>query len=209
MKSVESFYHEEEDGWEKKRYVDYCNDKYNLLKDYVKGKVLDVGCGTGWFYKKHKGKNSIVNTDFINRDVPNFVKSSITNMPFKTSEFDTVLCLDVLEHLEDGVDMKALKELFRVGKRVILSTTFSSRISRFLIKPFRRLLGVHNSLFVGHYREYDEKSFTKFLDKKGKVVNSFSVKLPFFWDSTFWNSLMGFLKNKKHYYTKLFIVDKV
>jgi SAM-dependent methyltransferase len=42
------------------------------------------------------------------------VRGDATNLPFDTESFEAVLCLDVLEHIED--DVSALKEMSRVTK---------------------------------------------------------------------------------------------
>lgn len=42
------------------------------------------------------------------------VKGDATNLPFDSIKFDAILCLDVLEHIED--DIAALREMWRVTK---------------------------------------------------------------------------------------------
>ena len=43
------------------------------------------------------------------------IRGDATNLPFQSESFDAVLCLDVLEHIED--DVSALKEMYRVTKQ--------------------------------------------------------------------------------------------
>lgn len=204
MNNTELFYSKQGKSYENdKIYNKYCNKKYSLLRNYVKGKILDAGCANGWFYKRHKHKNKVINQDFVERDVPNFVRSKITNLPFANNFFDTVICLDVLEHLDDKAHLKALDEIFRVGKRIIISTTFGSKFLRKTTNLIRSAIGVLDHELWCHYREYDEKEFTNLLKKYGKIINSFDVSLPFCF-----MPISDFAKEKKFIYTKMFIVDK-
>tara|TARA_Y100000031_G_scaffold153650_1_gene199400 strand:+ start:1001 stop:1471 length:471 start_codon:yes stop_codon:yes gene_type:complete len=45
----------------------------------------------------------------------NFKSASILDLPFEDDKFDSVICSEVLEHIED--DQKAIQELYRVLKR--------------------------------------------------------------------------------------------
>lgn len=45
----------------------------------------------------------------------NVIRGDATNLPFQSESFDAVLCLDVLEHIDD--DVSALKEMYRVTKQ--------------------------------------------------------------------------------------------
>lgn len=42
------------------------------------------------------------------------IRGDATNLPFQSEFFDVVLCLDVLEHIEDN--LLAPKEMYRVTK---------------------------------------------------------------------------------------------
>lgn len=66
------------------------------------------------FYKRFK---SMKNLDYVTTDLNSplaDVKADICNLPFKSNEFDVILCNHVLEHIPD--DTKAMQELFRVLK---------------------------------------------------------------------------------------------
>jgi 2-polyprenyl-3-methyl-5-hydroxy-6-metoxy-1,4-benzoquinol methylase len=51
-----------------------------------------------------------------------FEVGSILDIPHPDEHFDTVLCLDVLEHLDEADVPKALAELHRVTHRTVLAT---------------------------------------------------------------------------------------
>lgn len=66
------------------------------------------------FYKRFREmKNLDYTTTDLNSPLAD-VKADICNLPFKTDEFDVILCNHVLEHIPN--DIKAMQELFRVMK---------------------------------------------------------------------------------------------
>lgn len=80
------------------------------------GKTLDAGCGEGVLVEKYAQQGwDIIGVD--KNYASAYVKEgSITELPFEDSTFDTVLALDVLEHLLYQDQGKALKEIRRVLK---------------------------------------------------------------------------------------------
>ena len=91
--------------------------------------TLDVGCGEDY--------TGTVNTDLYPHDasrsryygkngfqrnlekIPNFVKSTVNNLPFQDDSFEIVTCSHLLEHL--GVNLiTACKELLRVAKGKVI-----------------------------------------------------------------------------------------
>ena len=96
--------------------------------------VLDVGCGKGEpmaFIKKHV-KFKAVGVDIFppylrtaqqNGIYEDVILADVTNLPLKDRQFDTVICMEVLEHLEKEDGEKLLGELERVARRQILITT--------------------------------------------------------------------------------------
>jgi SAM-dependent methyltransferase len=98
-------------------------------------KILDLGCGEGCLVEKYRklGYNIIgidlhYSSDFVQ-------KGDIRHTPFENAEFDIVLCLDVLEHLNFSDQDPALKEIHRILKTdgiVLLSLpNLAHFISRF------------------------------------------------------------------------------
>lgn len=94
---------------------------------YIKGRLLDIGCGE----KPYRGVFSSQIENYIGIDLPQTLHSkhdidvfaNAHHLPFKKNTFDTVLCLEVLEHVERPLEV--LKEIYTILKKggiLILST---------------------------------------------------------------------------------------
>jgi SAM-dependent methyltransferase len=95
--------------------------KKKLIVELVKhctGKVLDIGCGEKPYYKYVK--NNV--TEYIGLEHPETVNNreqidifgSADNLPFPENSFDTVMLIQVLEHVEEP--QVILNEISRVLK---------------------------------------------------------------------------------------------
>jgi len=98
---------------------------------FVKGVVLDAGCGCGYgtyfLAKNNKNVRIIFGIDistkainFARRHFKSnglyFLQMDVRKMKFKDNYFDTIVSFDVLEHLSEGDQEKFLCELKRVLK---------------------------------------------------------------------------------------------
>jgi len=96
--------------------------------------ILDVGCGKGEpmkFINRH-GKFKVVGIDIFKpylleaketKVYKYLVLGNAVSLPFKNKSFDTVICMEVLEHLEKQDGERLLDELERVARRQILLST--------------------------------------------------------------------------------------
>ena len=92
---------------------------------YIKGakKILDAGCGYGEFIKTNPYGIEIQGIDAMKEGIKKLKAEGYNvkyadlreRLPFKDSEFDTITCFHVLEHLYDPDNM--LKEFKRVLKK--------------------------------------------------------------------------------------------
>ncbi len=89
------------------------------FKDYARGAMLDIGCGV----KPYASAAAPYVTRHVGLDRPpsrsaqsraDLIASAYA-VPFQDERFDTILCTDVLEHLEEP--LKALHEAFRILTR--------------------------------------------------------------------------------------------
>lgn len=168
-------------------------DKGQILKKFAIGKCLDIGFGSGVYtaYLKELG-HQVVGVDsepeFVNQAQKNypeikFVLGSVYKLPFKKGEFDTVILFDVLEHVDDK---KALKEIARVAKRVIITVPHTNQ--KILL---RYALAHAHSLSRSHLRNYDVKSLRKIMSKSGWKVREVKPALPISISGLLINRLSG------------------
>ena len=116
------------------------------------GLHLDIGTGRGDGTYLVSQKKKTVGIDFGSRSLriavkknDNLIQADACNLPFKADIFESVTCLDVIEHIPDAE--KAIVEMYRVLKpesRLILQTpslesTYLKRIGIILDFPFRMI----------------------------------------------------------------------
>ncbi len=132
-KSSEKEYYESKDLWDlsnfnKAHFKRVKKVLENIPKDSKS--LLDVGCGNGILCNQAqiqmRDLTRVVGFDQsieAMKQVRTEKKvGDITNLPFKEKEFDTVCCLEVLEHIQSDIFQDVIEELTRVGKRNIIIT---------------------------------------------------------------------------------------
>lgn len=151
--------------------------------------VLEVGCGAGYSLIEFKN-NFKEGTSFSACDIdPKLVDlakeknpevdcrtASIYELPYEDNSFDTILCLEVLEHLENPE--KALSELSRVAKKYIIVSTPNEPIWRILNCVRGKYLKDFGNT-PGHINHWSSKSFKKLVSKYFNVVD---IKKPLPWN---------------------------
>ncbi len=94
--------------------------KWSFIKNRVKGKVLDVGCGTGIITSKIKKAVGLdISIEMLKQYRGAKINGDAHKLPFKNKSFDQCISLTVLQDVEEPV--KVLREMKRVGKKVIFS----------------------------------------------------------------------------------------
>ncbi len=145
---------EEATNW--KRYLS------GSVRPYLRGRVLEVGAGTGnttrmlndgssdeWTLLEPDGNLfAVLQHRYTAGEVPGNCRlheGTIDSLPV-TEKFDCILYIDVLEHIEDDKTEieKAFALLNKGGTLIILSPAFP-----FLFSPFDKE--------IGHYRRYTKK----------------------------------------------------
>lgn len=160
------------------RYEDTpsIHHKFNIKfsKKYITNKkVLDVGCWTGnslMLASKHTqnlygidtGKKAIA---YAKSRLPyaKFKVGKAQSLKFRNSFFDTVFFLEVIEHIPQKDEMKALSEINRVLKMngvLIISTPYKNTFS---------ILGDPAYFLIGH-RHYSEKRLKQLLFNAGFTI---------------------------------------
>ena len=132
---------------------------YHNFKDiFKKGVVLDAGCDDAPL-RNIIGKNKYFGIDVIGNYDLKINLENFKKLPFKKNEFETTICIEVLEHL-DNLHVIA-NDLFRVTKsHLLISLPNSWRDSR---KQIERGRGT-----IGHYG----LPITKPLDRHKWFINT-------------------------------------
>lgn len=96
-----------------------------LLKHLKNGKLLDIGCASGYLSKILKDKKNYFGLDY-NPDLVDFcVKNGMNvkhcdiskdKIPFDDNTFDVAYCSHILEHITGREQFHAMKEICRVLK---------------------------------------------------------------------------------------------
>jgi len=160
----------------------YRNWMHSRLAPFIGQRLLEVGCGIGNFTQIFLDRELVVAADIYGPCVEqlrirlgnnlNLVPKELdisdpATLALASYEFDTVICLNVLEHIED--DLKALSHMQSVLKpagRLVL-----------LVPAFQFLYGtVDRSL--DHYRRYTRKNLLPRMREAGfKVETSFYMNM--------------------------------
>lgn len=152
-------------------------------------KILDLGCGTGYYLFLLSSLPVSLNLVGLDNDSKaleeardslskriKFILSDCAKLPFKNKTFDKVVASEVLEHLQD--DQKTLKEVSRIlkpGGIFVISTP--SINYPFLWDPInwilQHLFGTHiqkgffSGIWSGHIRLYNKDNLENKFKKAG------------------------------------------
>lgn len=144
------------------------------FKSFLKGDILEVGCGIGNFTNFLKKFGNVWAIDIVDSYIKQTsqIEGGGINVGFgdiekgeyffKDRKFDSVVCLNVLEHIKD--DKRALKnirELLKADGNLIL-----------LVPAYDFLFGAIDKS-IGHFRRYDKNQLKNILEDMGfKVIKS-------------------------------------
>jgi 2-polyprenyl-3-methyl-5-hydroxy-6-metoxy-1,4-benzoquinol methylase len=158
--------------------VNYNNWVFSMYKDFVGKRVLDIGSGYGTFISFISNREYVaavepseecykyLKAEFSKNKNIDIFKSDI-NAPELLSKvrekgIDTVICLNVLEHIED--DKKVVRNIHGIlkpGGKFIL-----------FVPALNIIYGTLDEA-LGHYRRYDKKELELMLIEAGfKIVKS-------------------------------------
>jgi SAM-dependent methyltransferase len=165
---------------------------YRRLAPYIGQRVLEIGAGIGNFTKLLLDRELVVATDnyppcieYLNQHLGDRLKappalldaSGDIGSGLSEYEFDTIVCLNVLEHIED--DLRALEQMYELlmprGRLVLLVPAF-----QFLYGSVDKALG--------HYRRYTRRDLLPTMQRAG-----FFIERSFYMNAIgmagwFWNN---------------------
>jgi SAM-dependent methyltransferase len=150
--------------------------------DIKKKKILDIGCGYGWFELNalSRGCRKIVGVELTEKDLKtakthilhknaDFKLGSAAELPFESQSFDTVTSWEVLEHVPGEKEKEMFREAARVLKKngvFYLSTPFDSLISKTLDPAW---------WLIGH-RHYSSQKIAELAEQHGFEVEKIVLK---------------------------------
>jgi glycosyltransferase involved in cell wall biosynthesis len=151
-----------------RRYNDWV---WEQLAPHVGDRVLEVGCGVGNFTRFLRNRERVVATDnnpqyleVVRHSLENFDNIEVQHVNWedpsldglRRERFDTVLCLNVLEHIEnDDAAVATFAALLQPGGRLVLQV------------PAVHALHGHIDAAIGHFRRYEHGELSAKLQAHG------------------------------------------
>jgi 2-polyprenyl-3-methyl-5-hydroxy-6-metoxy-1,4-benzoquinol methylase len=151
-----------------RRYNEWVWDQ---LAPHIGDRVLEIGCGVGNFTRFLRNRERVVATDnnqryleLVGRSLAHFDNVSVRHINWEDPDldslrgegFDTILCLNVLEHIEnDDGALATFAALLKPGGRLVLQ-----------VPALRKLYGEIDRA-IGHYRRYERNALATQLQAHG------------------------------------------
>jgi ubiquinone/menaquinone biosynthesis C-methylase UbiE len=167
---------------------------YYLVNLSKTDRVLDAGCGAGnlvFELVPHCGR--VIGCDIHHarllfgtaRGSGSYIQADLQQLPFADNTFDTIFCMEVLEHLDQRIIAHVLREFYRIlgPQGQVLITTPNYRSPWVLIEFFADTLRLAPEMAGGeHISKYHRRTLAEALTRAGFVINrlgSFNHLSPF------------------------------
>lgn len=149
---------------------------YNkLLDEFEKfrktNKILDVGCGLGFFLQEAKKRGwEVYGTEYSETAVERCKEKGLTikagklEVPmFREDDFDVITSFEVIEHINDPVEeIRKIHELLRSGGLFYCTTPNFNSLLRYYLKGEFNIIG-----YPEHLTYYTKRTFGKLLRDNG------------------------------------------
>jgi SAM-dependent methyltransferase/putative flippase GtrA len=133
--------------------------------DFIPGgsNVLDIGCGSSPIFTRYGGVGIDINNDKVefmkgnknSGDKRRYMVGDARRLPFEDNTFDSVLCIEVIEHIDNPE--KVITEISRVAKpnaKIVMATPDYSR-------PLAHLLDIMTPYGDDHTSRFTKNSLSK------------------------------------------------
>ena len=140
--------------------------------------ILEIGCGSGATIKELEGRGLVVGMDISPLALGRCVEKGIDTvcaadgalLPYRDEQFDVVISIDVLEHIDD--DVSALQEIKRVCK--------PGGVAIFTVPAFQFLWSRRDDT-AHHLRRYTLREVKKKVRQAGfRIRRATYINLPLF-----------------------------
>ena len=137
------------------------------VKRVGSGKVLDVGCGPGFLLARLSSPHrevygieisSAVKLAKIYATEASVCAADARKLPFKSNNFDWLLCIEVLEHIEGDEAIKECLRVLKPGGKALFSVPNKN--------------GPGDGRTPGHVRSFTFASFVKYVQQVGFELTS-------------------------------------
>lgn len=144
---------------------------FNKIRPFLRGRLCEIGCGIGTITQFMLNHERVVGiepsppsletarerfADHLNVEI---IQGFLSDCPCENvpaAGFDTVICLNVLEHIEDDVDaLKRMSEMCAAKGRVVI-----------LVPAHMSIFGRLDRSF-GHWRRYSRRSLRRTFARAG------------------------------------------
>lgn len=150
--------------------------RYHFVHRYIKGRILDFACGSGYgthiIVKNNQAVTEVVGVDFNSEAIKyarhnyyhpksSFMKGNVVDrtLPSKLGQFDCIVSFETYEHIKEEADLLAnIYDMLKPGGILILSTPFGEGRD----KPSRTPFHVHQitkAEFKNLFNNYTEVEF--------------------------------------------------
>ena len=158
-------------------------DDLKFIEKLKGGKILDAGCGFGFFlsalsdkWEKYGTELSNYCVEFIKDNYPEVkeVKNEIIeNLPFSENFFDAIYSFHVIEHVKNPTEhIKCLSKMLKKDGTLAISTP---NINSFASKRFK---GNYRLLGLPHIIVFSPKTLSAILENNGFQITK--INFPFF-----------------------------
>jgi len=144
---------------EKKRKIKDCKREIEYINGLKPGRILDIGCGLGYFLSAINKKWDKYGLEISSKAVKEAEKyctvycGDLKEAAYKDSYFDVVFSYNVIEHVENPEEMvtEAYRILKRKGKIIIGTANFDSACARRFGDRYRMF---HDETHISLFSDY-------------------------------------------------------